>query len=104
MRPSGVTAVASTITIPAPPTARLPKWTICQSFGMPSSAETEYAVLADGLPGTFLEFPGESLASLTGGPTWLPAAPVVWDASGVARVTLVGGFVNGIPSALTWSQ
>jgi len=72
--------------------------------GMPSSAESEYAVLVDGLPGAFVEFPGESLASLTGGPTWLPAAPVVWDASGIARVTLVGGFVNGIPSALTWSQ
>jgi hypothetical protein len=39
MRPSGVTAVASTITSPQPPAARLPKCTKCQSFGMPSTAE-----------------------------------------------------------------
>ncbi len=39
IRPSGETAVASTITSPAPPTARLPRWTKCQSVGRPSSAE-----------------------------------------------------------------
>ena len=36
VRPSGLTAVASTITSPAPPTARLPRWTRCQSLGKPS--------------------------------------------------------------------
>src|SRR5688572_5744872 len=39
MRPSGVTPAASTQTRPAPPTARLPRCTRCQSFGMPSSEE-----------------------------------------------------------------
>ena len=39
MRPSGVTALASTKTIAAPPTARLPRCTKCHSFGMPSSDE-----------------------------------------------------------------
>src|SRR5574341_177287 len=39
MRPSGVTAVASVNTSPAPPTARLPRWTRCQSFANPSSLE-----------------------------------------------------------------
>ena len=38
-RPSGVTAVASTITIPTPPTARLPRWTMCQGCANPSGAE-----------------------------------------------------------------
>ena len=33
MRPSAVTAVASVNTSAAPPTARLPRWTKCQSFG-----------------------------------------------------------------------
>ncbi len=32
IRPSGETAVASAITSPAPPTAREPRWTKCQSF------------------------------------------------------------------------
>ena len=39
MRPSGETAVASTITRPAPPTARLPRCTMCQSVGRPLSLE-----------------------------------------------------------------
>src|SRR5688500_11540787 len=39
MRPSGATAVASAITRAAPPTARAPRCTRCQSFGTPSSAE-----------------------------------------------------------------
>ncbi len=39
IRPSGETAVASTMTSPAPPTARLPRWTRCQSVGKPSLLE-----------------------------------------------------------------
>ena len=39
IRPSRVTAVASTITSAAPPTARLPRWTRCQSSASPSSAQ-----------------------------------------------------------------
>jgi len=39
MRPSADTAVASCIIKPAPPTARLPKCTKCQSFATPSTAE-----------------------------------------------------------------
>ncbi len=39
MRPSGDTAVASTRTSAAPPTARLPRCTKCQSVGSPSSLE-----------------------------------------------------------------
>ena len=39
MRPSAVTAVASVITSPAPPTAREPRWTKCQSLANPSVLE-----------------------------------------------------------------
>src|SRR3954471_17528522 len=39
MRPSAVTAVASVITSAAPPTARLPRCTRCQSLAKPSSLE-----------------------------------------------------------------
>ena len=39
IRPSGETAVASVMTSPAPPTARLPRCTRCQSVGYPSRAE-----------------------------------------------------------------
>ena len=39
MRPSGTTAVASTMTSPAPPAARLPRCTRCQSLAKPFSAE-----------------------------------------------------------------
>ena len=39
MRPSGSTSVISVITSPAPPTARLPRCTRCQSFTVPSLAE-----------------------------------------------------------------
>ena len=39
MRPSAVTAVASVITAAAPPTAREPRWTMCQSFAKPSTLE-----------------------------------------------------------------
>ncbi len=39
MRPSRLTSVISAMTRPAPPTARLPRCTRCQSFGVPSSAE-----------------------------------------------------------------
>ena len=35
----GATAVASVKTSPAPPTARLPRWTRCQSLAKPSSQE-----------------------------------------------------------------
>ena len=38
MRPSRLTSVISVITRPAPPMARLPRCTRCQSFGCPSSA------------------------------------------------------------------
>jgi hypothetical protein len=72
--------------------------------GMPSTGETEFAFLADGLPGTFQEAPGDPLASLAGGPLWAAAAPFVWTAAGTGRVTLVGGLVAGTPSAQGWSQ
>src|SRR6188472_4227566 len=39
MRPSAVTAAASVRTAPAPPTARLPRWTTCQSLASPSWLE-----------------------------------------------------------------
>ena len=39
IRPSGVTAVASVKISPAPPTARLPRWTRCQSLASPSTLE-----------------------------------------------------------------
>src|SRR6476469_6916822 len=37
--PSGVTAVASDMTSPAPPWAKAPRWTRCQSDGRPSIDE-----------------------------------------------------------------
>ena len=40
IRPSRVTAVASTKTSAAPPDARLPRWTRCQSLARPSSRRT----------------------------------------------------------------
>ncbi|GMU40069.1 MAG: hypothetical protein AMXMBFR23_09350 [Chloroflexota bacterium] len=46
MRPSGDTAVASVITRPAPPVARAPRWTRCQSVGKPSSV-AEYWHIGD---------------------------------------------------------
>src|SRR5215213_6066311 len=39
IRPSAVTAVASVSTSPAPPTARLPRWTMCQSVTNPFGLE-----------------------------------------------------------------
>src|SRR4051812_45707319 len=39
IRPSAVTAVASVNTRPAPPMARVPRWTRCQSFANPSELE-----------------------------------------------------------------
>src|ERR1700692_4501300 len=39
MRPSGLTAFASVITRAAPPIARLPRWTKCQSLANPSTEE-----------------------------------------------------------------
>ena len=39
MRPSALTSVISVMTSPAPPTARLPRWTRCQSPTVPSTAE-----------------------------------------------------------------
>src|SRR5262249_13332702 len=39
IRPTADTAVASVITSDAPPTARLPRWTRCQSFENPSTLE-----------------------------------------------------------------
>ena len=39
MRPRASTAAASVITRPAPPTARLPWWTRCQSVANPSTEE-----------------------------------------------------------------
>jgi hypothetical protein len=39
IRPSRVTAEASVNTSAAPPTARLPRWAWCHSFGMPSTDE-----------------------------------------------------------------
>ena len=38
IRPPRDTSVISVKISPAPPTARLPRWTRCHSFGMPSSA------------------------------------------------------------------
>ena len=37
MRPSGETAAASVMTVPAPPMAREPRWTRCQSLAWPST-------------------------------------------------------------------
>src|ERR1700735_1551890 len=39
IRPSGTTAVASMVTMPAPESARVPRCTLCQDVARPSSAE-----------------------------------------------------------------
>ena len=39
MRPAGSTAVASMHSMPAPDSARLPRWIMCQAVAAPSSAE-----------------------------------------------------------------
>lgn len=72
--------------------------------GMPSTGETEYAVLSSGAPSAFQEFPGATLAALAGGPVMTRAAPVVWTAQGVARLTVIGGTVLGAPTTQVWSQ
>jgi hypothetical protein len=72
--------------------------------GMPSAGETEFAVLTNGIPGTFQESTGSLLAPLAGGPVWLASAPALWDAAGAGRVTVMGGFVSGTPHAGAWSQ
>src|SRR4051812_10162328 len=41
IRPSGTTAVDSVITSPAPPMARLPRCTRCQSLGRPGRAGSQ---------------------------------------------------------------
>ena len=45
MRPSALTHVISAKTIAAPPTARAPRWTRCQSPTVPSVAE--YCAMGD---------------------------------------------------------
>jgi hypothetical protein len=72
--------------------------------GMPSAGETEFALLSGGIPGTFHESPASSLAALAGGPVWLAAGPLLWDAAGSARVTLVGGLITDTPTTRVWSQ
>ncbi len=44
IRPSGDTAVASTMIRPAPPTAREPRWVRCQSVGTPCSGPSTAAL------------------------------------------------------------
>jgi hypothetical protein len=73
-------------------------------MGMPSAGETEFAVLTNGMPGSFQESPGSLLASLAGGPVWLASAPALWNGAGAGRVTLVGGLISGTPTAQGWSQ
>lgn len=67
--------------------------------GAQSSGETEFALFADGALGPFAEWPGIPLPA---GSVWGAAVPVVWDASGVTRVTLVGGSLGDAPTARTW--
>ena len=47
MRPSGLTAVASVITRPAPPCASAPRCTRCQSVASPSRPSAEYWHIGD---------------------------------------------------------
>jgi hypothetical protein len=68
--------------------------------GAQSSGETEFAQFVDGALGPFSEWPGSPLPA---GSVWGAGAPVVWDASGVPRVTLIGGSLAGTPTAKTWT-
>jgi len=72
--------------------------------GMPSPGETEYATVAAGQLGAFQEFPGATLAALAVGPVVGNAAPTLWNAQGIARVTVIGGTVLGAPVAQVWSH
>jgi hypothetical protein len=73
-------------------------------LGMPSTGETEYAMLADGQLGAFQDLPGATLAALAGAPVLGPAVPLLWNAQGIARLTVIGGTVAGAPVAQVWSH
>ena len=68
--------------------------------GAQSSGETEFASIVDGGVGAFAEWSGTALPA---GPVWGAAAPVVWDAGGVSHITLIGGWLDGAPTAKTWT-
>lgn len=72
--------------------------------GAPSAAESEFAVI---LPGADLEPFGptdqQTIADMGGGALSIAAAPIVWDAQGSARVTLLGGrLLTGDVSHRVW--
>jgi hypothetical protein len=73
-------------------------------LGMPSAGETEYATLGNGQLSAFQESPGPTLAVLAGGPVLGGAAPLLWNAQGIGRLTVIGGTVGGAPLAQVWSQ
>ena len=69
IRPLASTADASAITSPAPPTARLPRWTRCQSVAYPSTHEYWH------IGATMIRLRSVRLRSWSGsksrGPDWL---------------------------------
>jgi hypothetical protein len=73
--------------------------------GMPSAAETEYAVVdSTGALAAFQDLPPPTVADLAGTPAWLSAGPPVWDAAGEARPALAGGFTPGGVTNRVWSR
>ena len=77
MRPSGDTAVASRIISPAPESASCPRWIMCQSVALPSSAEYWHI-------GAMTTRLGRSRSPMRSGvKSWLlmmgPGAPAVGD-------------------------
>jgi hypothetical protein len=73
--------------------------------GLPSAAESEYAVVdSTGALAAFQDLPPPTVADLAGAPAWLSGGPPIWDARGQARPTLVGGFTPGGVSNRVWSR
>jgi len=73
--------------------------------GMPSSGETEFAlVAADGSLSTFQELPQATIASALGGPPWSFGAPASPTASGGSRGLVIGGRTPAGVTSRTWSQ
>jgi hypothetical protein len=64
MRASGLTELASVMTRPAPPMARLPRWTKCQSLAKPSTEE--YSHMGE----TAMRLGSVRLRSLRGAKRW----------------------------------
>src|SRR5690554_3422722 len=90
MRPSGLTPVASVMTRPAPPRAKEPRCTRCQSVGTPSSRSTEYWQRGDTQSRlrnvTERSVKGDRSAGVTIPPNYRGGMELEWSARDAARM------------------